>query len=379
MKIAFIKSRGKLKTGAYFINDLISKKLKECNIGVQDFYPKPAVKNVSVKLKGIRNVLSFYSLIEKKKNILKCDIIQGTTYTPLAFLNFSKPVISHFGSTTAGFLRAVPRTTDIEKDCAKIFRRLKRDGAINEIGYKSRKPLEDVAKAEIFSARHADKVIATSQIVKEELLGMKVLPERVHVIHNAIEDFWFEAPRGKMKPAPHIVFLGRIGEDCFTLKLKGIARLICILKNFEKIPKLTIAMSTNKPLLSWLRDSIQRHIVMDNVPRKNIPSLLEKHAGGVALMTSRYEGFSLSLIEMMSQRLAPVCFPVGIAPEIIKNGKNGFIVNSIEEAVDKIHLLLDNNSLRHKMAFNAANTVKRFKADFLIEKTVSLYGKLLKQ
>ncbi len=46
--------------------------------------------------------------------MLRYDIIQGTTYAPLAFLRFSRPIISHFGSTTFGFLRAAPKINLLE-------------------------------------------------------------------------------------------------------------------------------------------------------------------------------------------------------------------------------------------------------------------------
>ena len=94
-------------------------------------------------------------------------------------------------------------------------------------------------------------------------------------------------------------------------------------------------------------------------------------------MTSRYEGFSLSLIEAMSQGLAPISFPVGVAPEIISNGENGFIVHTIEEAEEKINLLLKDTVLRHRLSLNAKETAKQFKPDIMSEKIINLYRKIL--
>jgi glycosyltransferase involved in cell wall biosynthesis len=73
----------------------------------------------------------------------------------------------------------------------------------------------------------------------------------------------------------------------------------------------------------------------------------------------------------------PVCFAVGIAPEIIKNGKNGFIVNSIEEAIEKIDLLLNDAFLRHNLALNAQKTATAFKSDILADKIISLYQNII--
>ena len=103
MKIAFIHSDKKIGTGAHFINDLIACKLREKGVEVNNFYPQFLLTDTPIHFKGINNILFFYSLLEKREEILRHDIIQGTTYTPLAFLRFSKPVVSHFGSTTVGF------------------------------------------------------------------------------------------------------------------------------------------------------------------------------------------------------------------------------------------------------------------------------------
>ena len=96
------------------------------------------------------------------------------------------------------------------------------------------------------------------------------------------------------------------------------------------------------------------------------------------MLTSRYEGFSLSLIEAMSQGLVPISFSVGVAPEIIRNGENGFIVYTTEEAEEKIKLLLNDTALRHRLALAARETAKQFRSDIMIEKTLALYGKILR-
>ena len=136
-------------------------------------------------------------------------------------------------------------------------------------------------------------------------------------------------------------------------------------------------MSRNKKLVQWMKNYIPNHTIIANAVKNTIPSLLNQHAGGIALLTSRYEGFSLSLIEAMSQGLVPISFSVGVAPEIIRNGENGFIVHTIEEAEEKIKLLLNDTALRHRVALAAEETAKQFRSDMMIEKTLALYRKIL--
>ena len=107
-KVLFIHSEKKFKTGAHYINDIIIEKLKKQKYSVDNLYPTNSVDLLSPDMFGISNILFFYSLIKKHEDAKKYDIIQGTTYTPLAFIGNGMPVISHFGSTTYGFLKAVP-------------------------------------------------------------------------------------------------------------------------------------------------------------------------------------------------------------------------------------------------------------------------------
>jgi glycosyltransferase involved in cell wall biosynthesis len=79
----------------------------------------------------------------------------------------------------------------------------------------------------------------------------------------------------------------------------------------------------------------------------------------------------------MSQGLVPISFPVGVAPEIIHNGENGFIVCTIEEAKEKITLLLGNSALRHRLALAAKETAKQFRPEVMIKKTLMLYNRIL--
>src|SRR3989338_8623687 len=191
MKIAFIHNDKKVGTGAHFINDLMVRRLREAGVRVKNFYPKNPLLDTPLHLKGISNVLFFYSLLERKDEILKYDLIQGTTYTPLAFLPFSIPVVSHFGSTSWGFLRAVPLAKDLESSLRKIWLVLKKAGVIHELNVRSRRPLRDVAEIEELVAVRADAVIAASEIVRKDLLAVGVVPEKIYVVPNAIEDYWF--------------------------------------------------------------------------------------------------------------------------------------------------------------------------------------------
>ncbi|EKD33253.1 MAG: hypothetical protein ACD_76C00058G0002 [uncultured bacterium] len=377
IKVAFIHNEKKVGTGAHYINDLMSQKLKGLGVEVRHYYPEEnLLDDVPTHLKGMRNILFFYSLLSQKDKILKCDIIQGTTYTTLAYLPFNIPVVSHFGSTTKGFLDNVPRSENTKLALRIILMELQAKNVFSELNLRTRRPLRDIASMEGYVARRADYCIATSKKVKSELIKQGVRLKDIGVIHNAIEDYWFAKKPKKFTRNPGLIYLGRIGNDIFTTKLKGIDRLIWLLKKYPKIKKQVYGITSIEKLIKYLK-SIPRTNVRSNVRKDRLPSFLRAQAGSILLNTSRYEGFSLSLIEGMSQGLVPVTFPVGVAPEII-NGQNGYIVKTHSEAKKRIDYLLKHPERRIAMARNAIETSQNFRAEKMARAIKSIYESILK-
>jgi glycosyltransferase involved in cell wall biosynthesis len=184
-------------------------------------------------------------------------------------------------------------------------------------------------------------------------------------------------PPPDLTKEPHIVFLGRLGNDSFTLKLKGIDRLIHLYKHFPKLKKTTVCMTSNKELKNWLKKSLPNSTVFTNLRKDLIPNVLRPLAGSILFVPSRYEGFSLSLVEGMSQGLVPVTYAMGVAPEIIKNGRNGFIVKNQKEAISRIKQLTENPIMRTYMSWRASQTARQFQSDLMADRLVAFYQNLI--
>lgn len=384
IKVAFIHNEKRTHassrtTGSSQINRLMAKTLAEFGVQTKHFYPNYQLTNTPAHLKGIANILFFYSMLEHKEQILKFDIIQGTTYTPLPFLAFNVPVICHFGSTIRGYLEYTPTTKKLPKDEQRILKELLDLNIIPELDLKTFRPLEDIADIETVAASRATICIATSKKVQQELRDMGVPINRIRVIHNSIEDYWFEPQRKATIEPPHLVFLGRLGSDIFTLKLKGLTRLINFYRTFPEVPKTTICMTANRKLKEWLRVAFPKHYMFVNLRKDLIPGALAPLFGSILFLSSRYEGFSLSLVEGMSQGLVPISFPVGVAPEIIQNGENGFIVNTQKEAEERARELLNNNEMRISMANKAKQIAEKFRSENIAKDLIELYKEVKRE
>src|SRR3990167_11425404 len=175
---------------------------------------------------------------------------------------------------------------------------------------------------------------------------------------------------------PHLVFLGRLGGDVFTLKLKGFSRLVNFYRAFPDVPKTTVCMTTNRKLKEWLRVAFLKHFMFVNLRKDLIPGALAPLYGSILFLPSRYEGFSLSLVEGMSQGLVPIAYSVGVVPEVIKNGKNGYIVTTQEEASTRARELLADDHKRLAMAEAAKASTSQFKSSYISSQLISLYQNL---
>lgn len=113
-------------------------------------------------------------------------------------------------------------------------------------------------------------------------------------------------------------------------------------------------------------------------PTKNIEDKYLESS--IYVMTSRYEGFGMVLIEAMNFGLPCISFNCPHGPaDIISDNEDGFLVNNgdIEEFAKKLSLLIENNELREKMAKNAIKNVKKYDIDNIAIKWENLFKELV--
>ena len=94
------------------------------------------------------------------------------------------------------------------------------------------------------------------------------------------------------------------------------------------------------------------------------------------VMSSRFEGFGLVIIEAMECGLPVVSFNCKSGPnEIISNGEDGILVNNgdISALADAMKLIMKDSQIRSSMSKNAVEKAKNFKLENIMEKWISLY------
>ncbi len=106
----------------------------------------------------------------------------------------------------------------------------------------------------------------------------------------------------------------------------------------------------------------------------------ELDSAQVFVLTSKYEGFAVVLVEAMTFGLPIVSFDTPYGPsEIVRNNVDGFIVgyNDKEAFANKLLMLIRDETLRQRMSDNALTRSKDFTPDAIAEKWMETYSRLL--
>jgi len=98
------------------------------------------------------------------------------------------------------------------------------------------------------------------------------------------------------------------------------------------------------------------------------------------VMPSVREGFGLAVAEAMACGLPVVATDCSAIPELIDEGKGGFLcsVGDVEAFAEKINLLSDSPELRHEMGeYNRAKVEKMFTLDRMVKEYQDLFQEVL--
>lgn len=87
------------------------------------------------------------------------------------------------------------------------------------------------------------------------------------------------------------------------------------------------------------------------------------------------EAFGMALVEAMSCGMPVVAFRSGGIPEIVENGKDGFLVepNDLDSFTEKVKQLIENADLRNQFAANAIERSKAFSMRSFVKNVEALY------
>jgi len=211
-----------------------------------------------------------------------------------------------------------------------------------------------------------EKVVCVSEDLKDFFIReLDVSENSIEVIYNGVDlEIFRENNRsthlkGISNNASIIGNVARLSgpKDHFNL-------LVAFSKALKKNPNVMLVLVGDGELRPEIERTIDELQLFDKVillgKRDDIPELLTGF--DIFVLSSKREGFPISILEAMACSKPVIATNVGGVPEILTDGINGFVVppenpDRLAEAI--LHLLKDKNLSEH-MAKNGLETVKQY-------------------
>ena len=228
-----------------------------------------------------------------------------------------------------------------------------------------------------YGAMYMNYVVTLTEKDKENFIKEFNLDRnKVTVIYN-----WFDIPEDFIDVPYNIksktlITAGRLA------KVKGYDMLIEVAKIvFYKYPDWKWDIYGDGEMYDEIHEKIISLGLENNIILKgksnNMINDYKNHA--MYVLTSRYEGLPLSLLEAKVNHLPIVSFDCDTGPnEIVRDEVDGFLVESCntKEMVEKIESLISNSEIRKKMSDLSCENLNKFKKDIIINQWLKLVDSL---
>lgn len=172
------------------------------------------------------------------------------------------------------------------------------------------------------------------------------------------------------------IYVGRFNEQ------KGLEYLVdAWAKVYRRHPDWTLHLygdgEQKNMLENLIKDAKLQDVVIIHQPT---PQIMDRYLeSSIFVLTSRFEGLPMVLIEAMACGLPIVSFNCPWGPaDIIKNEEDGFLVEYLntDDEAERICQLIENPQLRKTMGTNARKNIRRYERDTVMKQWTELFARL---
>ena len=340
----------------------------ESQLGRDLSFPlNPAVKHIDIgldfnkqyKQKPMGRIWTYYSLIREYKKRLKKVLLEEMPDIVICIMGRSLDFISEMNDGSVKIVEA--HTT---KSHLRSLHLMEERGCLYK--YASRylrwKMCRNVSKL--------DAIVVLTQQDANDWKEAK----RVAVIPNAVP---FNTEEVSSLNNKQVIMVGRYNDA------KGYDYLIpAWAVVHQKHPDWTLHVygsgELHDQVVLWIQE---RHLEKTIILHEPVDNIKEKYLeSSVAVLSSRYEGFSLVIIEAMSCGVPIVSFDCPHGPRnIIRDGEDGLLVEYLnsQALADGICRLIENESLRKRMGVNAKKNIGRFSRENVMQQWEDLFRSVI--
>lgn len=233
---------------------------------------------------------------------------------------------------------------------------------------------ELLKKIEKFTADRAEKIITPSNYLKDIVSGWGIDEKKITVIYNAfapvdiIEEKYSLRIRYKISGTA-IFSAGRL------VPWKGYDTLIDVV---NELPETRLIIAGEGPDHDKLQEKIKilglesRVVLAGRLDKDDL--LKQIKASDIFVLNTGYEGLSHQLLEVMSVGTAIITTNVGGNPELIKDEREGLLIeyNNKDQLKEAILKLSGNRVMADRLAKNAKERVQNFNEEKMLGEISSL-------
>jgi glycosyltransferase involved in cell wall biosynthesis len=220
--------------------------------------------------------------------------------------------------------------------------------------------------------------VVNQREVPELLRKLGIPDEKILVLHSLYLDFDIYHPLPDVQPQYDVLFVGRLASN------KGILLLLEAIAQVQRQnPAISLAIRGEGPL----RATLEKRAAALGIARNLhfLPRVADTDAmadlynrARMLVCASTVEGNPRVTIEAMACGVPVLSTPVGIMPEVIQHGENGFLFDwDAGQLAGQIATLLEDEALRQQVGAAGQASVQRFAADAVIAAYAAAYHRLI--
>ena len=198
-------------------------------------------------------------------------------------------------------------------------------------------------------------------------------PEKITAIQNGMPDIAPELFADASQSPPRLIMVARFKAP------KDHKALVQALGELKELPWELLLVGEGETQAEVAKE-IQQLDLDDKVKllghRDDVDKLLARSQ--VFILISHWEGFPLTILEAMRAKLPVIASNVGGVGETIIDGETGYLVNSQDELVERLRILITNPDKRIEIGNQGRSSYKNnFTLEVQLEKTFNIYNELL--
>ena len=219
------------------------------------------------------------------------------------------------------------------------------------------------------AARFSNCIITLTEHDKQNYLNNLDIKGKVEYIYNPIEEVDDMECNIKSK---QIISVGRLTYQKGFDMLCDVAKVV--LKDNKGWKWLILGDGEDK---DKLRSKIKEYGLENKLILKGNVSNVEEYYKNSSLyvMTSRFEGLPMTLLEAKTYKLPIVSFNCLTGPsEIVKNNVNGYLINpeNVEAMSNKLNILMNDENKLKEFSSNAQIDIEKFELKPIIERWIEV-------